>query len=410
MKKKSIVPTHWYNIVPFIEKKLGYKVPFLLDPKTHKPMKAEHLAKFLPLELAKQELGSEGMYTKKEYILVPKPVLDLYKTYRPSPLIRARKLEKYLKLEKVKLYYKREDKNIIGSYKLNSSYPQAYYAKSEDVKIFVADTGPGNWGMGMALACKKFGVTAIIYMEEDNYKKKMHKVKVMERLGAEVIPIKTKHGTIAASLSEAMKIVNLHPKNKLCLGCLTAYSALHNTIIGLELKKQLKEKNIKPDALIGVVGGGSSFSGLVFPFIKDYMGKTEFIAVESTSVPSFSKGEYRYENPDLLGLMPRAKMYTLGNDFVPEKLGASGLNYHGKNPLLSLLVHKKVITAVPYSHKEVDPVQALFKRIEGFKPAAESCYAIKGAIEKAREWNGQEKTIVFTITGNEENISIYAEN
>jgi predicted alternative tryptophan synthase beta-subunit len=309
-------------------------------------------------------------------------------------------LEKDLGLKKVKIYFKREDVNEIGSYKLNSSYVQAYYAAQEGIKEFIGDTGPGNWGMGMAVACKEFGIPAVIYMEKGNYDLKKDKVRVMEKYGATVAPITTQQGTIAASISVALKHVRRDPRNKLSLGCLTAYSALHNTVIGMELKRQLEQENIVPDAMLSVVGGGSSFSGLVFPFIKDYSKKTEFIAVESASVPSFTKGEYRYENPDLIGLMPRSKMYTLGVSFVPKKLGASGLNYHGKNPLLSLLVNKGVIKAVAYPNEEVDQMQSYFEKVEGIKPAAESCYAIKGAIEKAKEFNGQEKTIVFLITGN----------
>ena len=405
--KKDIVPKYWYNIVPFMKKKLKWKIPDLLSAKTKKKMSVSELSKTLVAELAKQELN-HAQYLKNEKILIPSEIRKLYQTYRPTPLVRARGLEKYLKLKNVKIYYKREDVSLIGSYKLNSSYVQAYFAKKEGVHIFVGDTGPGNWGMGMAVACKKMGVKAVIYMEEKNYKKKIKKVRVMEKFGAKVIPVKTKYGTIAASISKALQLVNIDPKNKLSLGCLTAYSALHNSVIGMELKTQIKNMRISPDAFISVVGGGSSFSGFIFPFIEEYMNKSEFIAVESESVPSFTKGKYRYENPDVLGLMPKAKMYTLGNKFIPKKeLGASGLNYHGKNPLLSPLVNKKIVKAVSYNHNEVDKLQKIFKKVEGIKPAAESCYAIKGAIEKAKEWNGQNKTIIFCLTGNEENLNIY---
>ena len=248
-------------------------------------------------------------------------------------------MEKDLNLTGVKIYFKREDVNRIGSYKLNSSYVQAYYAKEEGVKLLVGDTGPGNWGMGMALACHDFELPAEIYMEKKNYDQKYDKVQVMEKFGAKVVPVTTKEGTIASGISIAIRRVRENPKYKLSLGCLTAYSALHNTVLGMEIKKQLEDAGIVPDALVGVVGGGSSFSGFVFPFMADAK-KILLLAIESASVPSFTKGEYRYENPDLARLMPRAKMYTLGNDFVPKELGASGLNYHGKNPLLSLLVNQ----------------------------------------------------------------------
>lgn len=398
------VPLYWFNVVPFIEHTLKEKVPTLLDPETEEPMEWEKLAQTLPIELAKQELNV-GEYKDKEYIAIPETVLKFYNTFRPTPLIRAEKLEKDLGLDKVKIYFKREDVNRIGSYKLNSSYVQAFYAKDEGLKMLVGDTGPGNWGMGMALACHEFGMPAEIYMEKRNYDQKYDKVKVMESFGAKVIPVTTKEGTIASGLSIALRRVRENPKYKLSLGCLTAYSALHNTVLGMELKKQLEDKNIIPDALVGVVGGGSSFSGLVFPFIADHE-KTLLLAIESASVPSFTKGEYRYENPDIARLMPRAKMYTLGNGFVPKELGASGLNYHGKNPLLSLLVHKGLVKAKAYDNKEVDPVQEYFEKVEGIRPAAESCYAIKGAIELAKEWNGQEKTIVFSLTGNANSLEL----
>ncbi|MBI2448566.1 pyridoxal-phosphate dependent enzyme [Candidatus Microgenomates bacterium] len=408
--KNNYVPRYWFNIVPFITNVLKLNIPEELDPKSKRPMALSKLAETLPTELARQELNS-GIYGYQEKIPIPKKLQELYCTYRETPLVRARKLEKYLKLKNTQVYFKREDKSPIHSYKLNSSYVQAYYAKKEGVKTFVGDTGPGNWGMGMAMACKIFKLKAVIYMEKRNYLAKIDKVKVMEKLGAKVIPIETKEGTIAASISEAIKLVNEHPKNKLSLGCLTAYSALHNTVIGVELAGQLKAKNIHPDAFVGVVGGGSSFSGFVFPLIKEYIGKADFIAVESASVPSFTKGRYRYENPDLIRLMPRIKMFTLGNRFVPKNLGASGLNYHGKNPLLSLLVKKGIVKAVSYTHNEVDPIQDLFDKLEGIRPAAESCYAIIGAMKKAQELEKKatkddKKTVIFSLTGNAEKINL----
>jgi len=396
---------YWYNIVPFIKEELQLEIPILLDPKTGENMKLSKLSKILPVELAKQELNI-GKYKKEKLIEIPKKIQDLYETYRSTPLVRAKKLEKALGLKKVKIFFKREDKSPINSYKLNSSYVQAYFANKEGVKEFIGDTGPGNWGMGMAVACKEFGIPATIYMEESNYNLKIDKVDVMKQQGAIVKPIITKQGTIAASISHAMQHVNKDERNKLSLGCLSAYSALHNTVIGMELKDQLNELNIVPDAIIGVVGGGSSFSGLVFPLIEGLRDTTDFIAVESARVPSFTKGTYRYENPDLIGLMPKAKMFTLGNDFVPTSLGASGLNYHGKNPLLSLLVHNNVIKAVAYEPNEVDPVSELFEKTEGIKPAAESCYAIKGAIEKAKEFDGQDKIVVFSLTGNAHKVNL----
>jgi len=356
---------------------------------------------------------------------MPEKVIELYRSFRPTPLVRCARLERAIGVSGfddasdgggIRLFCKREDVNVIGSYKLNSSYVQAYYAKQRGCKEMIGDTGPGNWGMGMALACKEFQVPASIYMERANYEIKIDKVRVMEKFGAKVIPVSTDTGTIAASLSLAIEHVLRHESNRLSLGCLTAYSALHNTVIGIELKEQLRAIGIEaPDAVLSVVGGGSSFSGLIFPLLGDAeMRKrgTRFVAVESASVPSFSKGTYRYENPDLLGLMPRAKMYTLGNTFMPtEALGASGLNYHGKNHLLSLLVHEGHVEAVAYRHEDVDPLQQFFDDVEGILPASESCYAVKGAIEHAKTLEktrrpGEIKNVVFCLTGNANSLEL----
>lgn len=398
MHVSSELPNYWFNVTPYLEKVLKFSIPPLLDPRTGKQMNWETLAESLPSELAKIEL-SQGVYKSEELIEIPNQVLELYKNYRPTPLVRAHELEKMLNLSAVKLFYKREDLNEIGSYKLNSSYPQAYYAKQDSTTELIADTGPGNWGLGMALAARHFDIPLTIYMEQENYNLKISKVLKMQQFGASVIPIKTPEGTTASSISIAMQHVHRNATNKLSLGCLASYSALHNTIIGLELSKQLELLEIKPDIIVGVVGGGSSFSGLVFPFIKRHK-EIIFMAIESESVPSFTKGIYQYENPDTVGLMPRAMMYTLGNKFIPKSLNASGLNYHGKNPLLSLLVNKGIVQAKAYPDHEVANIQELFKRTEGISAATESCFAIKGAIELAKRYNKQNKNIIFTITGN----------
>jgi tryptophan synthase beta chain len=393
------VPKSFYNIVPFLEQDLHLSVPPCLDSQTKQPMSLDKLAAILPLEMARQELN-DGEYCRRLYLDIPERVIELYELYRPTPLVRAYKLEQALGLRNVRLLYKREDANGIGSYKLNSSYVQAFYAKQQGVNEFIGDTGPGNWGMGMAVACREFGIPAVIYMERRNYDQKIDKVHMMERYGARVVPITTEQGTIASSISVAIEHVRSDPNNRLSLGCLTAYSALHNTIIGLELKKQLKDQQVHPDVMVSVCGGGSSFSGFVFPFIESHSARTEFLAVESASVPSFTTGVYRYENPDLIGLMPRTKMYTLGVNFVPEEFVAGGLNYHGKNPLLSLLVHERIVRPVCYPHADVEYCQDLLARTEGVRPAPESCYAVHGAIQRARELDGQNKTVVFLLTGN----------
>lgn len=387
---------YWLNIAPRLKEE-GLEIPEILDPKTGEKLDSEYLKRILPEELVLQEL-STGRYEHDSMIEIPKPVLELYETYRPTPLERAESLEKEFCIKGVRIFFKREDANEIGSYKLNSSYAQAYYASQEGANELVADTGPGNWGLGMAVACRHFRIPLTVYMEERNYTKRKEKVRQMKELGAKIIPVQTKEGTIAASLSIAVGHVMNHPRNRLSLGCLSAYSALHNTVIGLELKDQLDEIGIRPDALIGVVGGGSSFSGLSFPFINS---DTELIAVESSSVPSFTKGEYRYENPDVLGLMPRVKMYTLGNRYTPSNMESGGLNYHGKNPLLSLLVHQGRVKPVAYDALGINDLQNYFQKTQGILASSESCYAIKGALDWAKIHNGESRNIVFLLTGSE---------
>lgn len=391
---------NWYNIVPTL-RRMGLEIPVQLDPDEEVGMSWQKLAKLLPEELAKQELNT-GIYDVQNLIPIPLAVRERYVSYRPTPLIRARGLEKALGIRKVKIYYKREDLNQIGSYKLNSAYAQAYYAKEEGASELVGDTGPGNWGMGLAVATHDFGVPAAIYMNRDNYLARSKKVAVMQKYNAEVMAISDSSGTIASSISVAVDRVRRGVKSKLSLGCLSAYSALHNTVIGLELKQQFMIEGVVPSAVIGVVGGGSSFSGLVFPLVEEYKEKIEFIAIESSKVPSFTKGEYRYEHPDTMRLMPRSKMYTLGVDFVPKKTGAVGLNYHGKNPLLSLLVHRKLVKAVAIDDVDTREIQDLFAKTEGVRPSAESYFAIKGAIEKAKILDGKDASIVFLLTGKED--------
>lgn len=399
------VPTAFYNVVPFLRDSLGYNIPPPLDAKSGGAVSIDSLARILPREMVLQELNV-GHYASTKYIPIPKEIRRLYAKFRETPVFRAQKFEQALGLSKVRIYCKREDANEIGSYKLNSSYVQAYYAAQEGVQEFIGDTGPGNWGLGMAVACRQFNLKATIYMEAANYERRIEKVRAMQRQGATVLPILTGKGTIAASVSVAVSHVYRHEKNRLSLGCLTAYSALHNTIIGLELKRQLEQLDVVPSVLLSVCGGGSSFSGLMFPFLESHRGISRFLAVESAAVPSFTRGEYRYENPDLIGLMPRSKMYTLGNDFAPDDLTASGLNYHGKNPLLSLMVHEGLVEAVAYDESVVQCSGELFHSAEGISPAPESMYAIHAAAEEARRLEGTDKAVVFMLTGNADSLEL----
>ena len=393
------VVSYWLNPKFVVEKNFCLTVPPMLRPGSEDPESLNRLARILPTELAKQELF-EGHYNYSERIEIPPEVVTAYREFRPTPIQRLQYLERAFGLpSNVQIWVKREDLNKIGCYKLNSSYAQAYFATKEQISELVADTGPGNWGLGMALACKRFGMPITIYMERENLEKQIAKVLKMREFGATIVPISTQEGSIAASLSVSIKHVMSQPNIRLSLGCLSAYSALHNTVIGLELDDQLKDLRLRPKAVVGVVGGGSSFSGLALPLFKRFQGDAKFVAVESTSVPSFTKGEYRYENPDTQNVMPKIKMYTLGNRFKPSSLAASGLNYHGKNSILSLLVHHKIVKAVAYRYSDVAKTKAVLLDSEGIDASIESSYAIKGAVEQARSLG--RGVVVCALTGSE---------
>lgn len=406
------LPRCWYNIIPNLPEKLP--PPIDSEKKTVKP---EKLLNIIPRELIDQELIL-GKYQSEEFISIPEDILDLYRIFRPTPLVRAFRLEKFLKTP-AQIFYKREDVSPIGSHKLNTAFAQAFYAKKEGVKTLITDTGAGQWGSAVALACKFFGLKSIVYMVRKSYEDKPYRVTMMRLFGAEVIPspsdktiagknaLKNKEnisGSLGIGMSEAVETVMKDKNARLSLGCMSNYAVLHQTIIGMEVKKQLEIIGITPDIMIGCVGGGSNFAGFIYPFVKDKISKkikTEFLAVESNAVPTFGKGEYKYDFQDFLEYLPMIKMYTLGHKFVPPKIHAGGLRYHGKTPTLSLLVNKGVVKTKSYDQKQVLMAGKIFAETEGIIPAPESSHAIKAVIDEAIECKrkNNKKIIVFNLSG-----------
>ncbi|MDO8537485.1 MAG: TrpB-like pyridoxal phosphate-dependent enzyme [archaeon] len=408
------LPKHWYNIMP----QIIHELPPSIDQHTGKIIKPERLSHIIPKELIKQELIL-GKYKSQELITIPNEVLELYRTFRPTPLVRAHRLEKFLKTP-AKIFYKREDVSPVGSHKLNTALPQTYYAKKDSVETLVTDTGAGQWGTATAMATNFFGLKNIVFMTRKSYDDKPYRVAMMKLFGAKVISspsnttkagkqaLKDKKnisGSLGIGMSEAVETVIKNKKYRLALGCMSNYAVLHQTIIGMETKKQFKKMEIIPDIMIGCVGGGSNFAGFIYPFVKENLSKKtkiQFIAVESKSIPTFEKGEYKYDFQDFLGYMPMIKMYTLGHKFIPPKIHAGGLRYHGKTPTLSLLVKKGIVKTKSYYQEEVLQAGKIFAQIEGIVPAPESCHAIKAAIDeaiKSRREN-KTKTIAFNLSGN----------
>ncbi len=403
------MPVAWYNILPDLPEQL----PPPINPATGKPVEPKDLSVIFPMELIKQEVSNE------KWIEIPQEVLDVYKLWRPTPLVRAYELEKYLKTP-ARIYYKNESVSPTGSHKPNTAVAQAYYNKIEGIKRLTTETGAGQWGSALAFACNIFGLKCTIYMVKVSYHQKPFRRSLMHVWGADVHPSPTNltnagrkilevdpdsPGSLGIAISEAVEDAATHQDTNYSLGSVLNHVLLHQTIIGLETKKQLElvgEKN--PDVLIGCVGGGSNFGGFIIPFVPDKLnGKTEtkFLAVEPTACPSLTKGLYLYDFGDTVGLTPLLKMYTLGHNFVPPKIHAGGLRYHGDAPIVCYLVYKKIVDAVAYPQKAVFDAAVIFAKTEGILPAPETAHAVKAAIDEAikcRE-TGEEKCIVFNFSG-----------
>lgn len=403
------MPTQWYNVRADMKNK---PAP-LLNPGTLQPMTAEELGGVFCDELVKQELDDTTPYFD-----IPQEILDFYKMYRPSPLVRAYCLEKALDTP-AKIYYKFEGNNTSGSHKLNSAIAQAYYAKQQGLKGVTTETGAGQWGTALSMACAYLGLDCKVYMVKCSYEQKPFRREVMRTYGANVTPspsettnvgrqILAAHpgtsGSLGCAISEAVEDATSHEGYRYVLGSVLSQVLLHQSIIGMETKAALDKYGITPDIIIGCAGGGSNLGGLISPFMgeklrgeKDY----RFIAVEPASCPSLTRGKYAYDFCDTGMVCPLAKMYTLGSGFIPSPNHAGGLRYHGMSSILSQLYDDGLMEATSVEQTAVFEAATKFARVEGILPAPESSHAIKVAIDEALKCKetGEEKTIVFGLTG-----------
>ena len=403
------MPRAWYNLRADMKNK---PAP-LLNPGTHQPMKPEELAPVFCEELIKQELDNDTPYFQ-----IPEEVFEFYKMYRPSPLVRAYCLEKALDTP-AKIYYKFEGNNTSGSHKLNSAIAQAYYAKKQGLKGVTTETGAGQWGTALSMACSYLDLDCKVYMVKVSYEQKPFRREVMRTYGASVTPspsmttevgkkILAAHpgttGSLGCAISEAVEAATTTEGYRYVLGSVLNQVLLHQSIIGLETEAALKKHDIHPDIIIGCAGGGSNLGGLIAPFMRDKikgLADCRIIAVEPASCPSFTRGKYAYDFCDTGMVCPLAKMYTLGSNFIPAPNHAGGLRYHGMSSVLSQLYDDGLMEAIAVPQTSVFEAAERFARVEGILPAPESSHAIKVAIdeaEKCRE-TGEEKTIVFGLTG-----------
>ena len=406
---ESEMPRYWYNLRADMQKK---PAP-LLNPATHQPMTAAELSGVFCDELVRQELDNDT----REYP-IPEEILSFYRMYRPSPLVRAYCLEEKLKTP-AKIYYKFEGNNTSGSHKLNSAVAQAYYAKQQGLKGVTTETGAGQWGTALSMACSYFGLDCKVYMVKVSYEQKPFRREVMKVYGASVTPspsdttavgrkILQEHpgtgGSLGCAISEAVEVAVSNPGYRYVLGSVLNQVLLHQSVIGVEAKIAMDKYGIKPDIIIGCAGGGSNLGGLIAPFMGEKLrGEADYriIAVEPASCPSFTRGVYAYDFCDTGMVCPLAKMYTLGSDFIPAPNHAGGLRYHGMSPILSELYDQGMMEAVSVPQTSVFDAAETFARVEGILPAPESSHAIKVALDEAircRE-TGEEKTILFGLTG-----------
>ncbi|MBQ9879190.1 MAG: TrpB-like pyridoxal phosphate-dependent enzyme, partial [Clostridia bacterium] len=407
--KEDELPKNWLNIRAFMKNK---PAP-LLNPATHEKMSVDDLAHVFCRELAVQELDEDT-----PFIPIPQQILDFYRMYRPAPLIRAYCLEQKLGTP-AHIYYKFEGNNTSGSHKLNSAIAQAYYAKQEGLKGVTTETGAGQWGTALSMACAYFGLDCKVFMVKVSYEQKPFRREVMRTYGADVTPSPSMTtnvgrlmneqfpgtgGSLGCAISEAVEVAVGNPGYRYVLGSVLNHVLLHQSVIGLETKAALDKYGVVPDIIIGCAGGGSNLGGLIAPFIADNLqGKSNYriIAVEPASCPSFTRGVYAYDFCDTGKVCPLAKMYTLGSSFIPSPNHAGGLRYHGMSSILSQLYDDGLIEARSAEQSSVFKAAEFFARCEGILPAPESSHAIKAAIDEAElcKETGEAKTIVFGLTG-----------
>lgn len=407
--EENELPKQWYNVRADMKNK---PAP-ILNPATNKPITKEELKPIFCDALIDQELDDTTAYFD-----IPQEIQDFYKMYRPAPLVRAYFLEKALGTP-AKIYYKFEGNNTSGSHKLNSAIAQAYYAKQQGLKGVTTETGAGQWGTALSMACAFFGLDCKVYMVKVSYEQKPFRREVMRTYGANVTPSPSETtevgkkilaefpgttGSLGCAISEAVEAAVTHEGYRYVLGSVLSQVLLHQSIIGLEAKTAMDKFGIKPDIIIGCAGGGSNLGGLISPFMGEKLrGEADyrFIAVEPASCPSLTRGKFAYDFCDTGKVCPLQKMYTLGSGFIPSPNHAGGLRYHGMSGTLSQLYHDGLIEATSFEQTEVFEAAELFARVEGTLPAPESSHAIKAAIQEALKCKetGEEKTILFGLTG-----------
>ncbi len=405
---ESEMPKQWYNIVA----DMPTKPQPMLNPQTRKPVLPEEMEMLFAKALVEQELS------EKRWHDIPDEVLDLYKSYRPTPLVRATGLEKMLDTP-ARIYFKNESTSPVGSHKLNSAIPQAYYNRLQGITRITTETGAGQWGSAMSLACKLFGLDLDVFMVKHSYEEKPYRKVVINTYGGKIYASPsnvteygrkvlaedpTCGGSLGMAISEAVERAVTQPNTRYTLGSVLNHVLLHQTIIGLEAEKQMAMTGDYPDKVIACFGGGSNFSGISFPFLRHTLAgerKTEFIAAEPSACPKLTKGVMEYDYGDTAGMTPLIPMYTLGHDFQPDKIHAGGLRYHGGGSIVSQLKMDGFINSYAFEQKETFEAGILFARSEGIIPAPESTHAIAATIRealKARE-SGRQDVLLFNLSG-----------
>lgn len=399
------MPTQWYNVVPDLP---GGLLP-PLDPETKQPMGPDKLAPVFPMGLLEQEMSST------RFIDIPEEVQEILKIWRPSPLVRASNLEKVLGT-KAKIFFKNEGVSPVGSHKLNSAVAQAYYNKKEGVKRLTTETGAGQWGSALSLACHKFDLECKVYMVRVSFDQKPYRKSIMQTFGASVVASPSTEtnsgrkilaespdtpGSLGIAISEALEDAALREDTKYALGSVLNHVILHQSIIGLEAKKQMEIAGEYPDVIVGCCGGGSNFAGLATPYLPDYLEgrKIRFVGTEPASCPSLTAGKLAYDYGDVAMTTPLLYMYTLGHDFIPPGIHAGGLRYHGMSPIVSAMVRENIVEPMKLQQLECFEAGVLFAKTEGIIPAPETCHAIRGAIIEAMRNPQEPKTILFNFSG-----------
>ena len=411
--KTTEMPDCWYNILADIP----YELPLPIDAATGKTYAFEKLSGVYSSECARIELQMDK-YKSQIQIPIPEEVIYEYQKYRPTPIVRAKGFEKALNYTG-RIYFKREDINPSGSHKPNTAIPQAFYAKQDALSGLITDTGAGQWGAALAYGCHLFGLKSTVFMTRKSFLDKPYRSILMKLVGGRVIASPSDQteigkallkenpehsGSLGIGMAEAMEFVKKDKSTRLALGCMSYYAALHQTVIGLEIKKQINLFDRCPETMIGCVGGGTNFMGMAAPLLAEKIkgnNNIDFIAVEAANIPVLTSGKYEYDFQDFSGLTPRVKMYTLGHEFIPPKIHSGGLRYHGKSPILSLLYHQKALNASTITQEEAFAAGRVFFNAEGILPAPETNHAIAQTIKevtKAKE-EGLNKDILFLFSG-----------